>query len=159
MKRSYFKKKRSTVTPKEKANKAFSRYIRLRDAVRYCTEYGIDLSQFSRPEDAIGKCCTCGKVKSWIRMDNGHFKGRGIGGGSGTYFDERNCHLQCKTCNGFQGGAPEEYKEFMLERYGQGVIDDIYFKHHKPANFSDLAMKALERWAKDEYNKLVKMNF
>ena len=75
------------VTLKTKASNACSRYIRLRDALEYCYDHSIDISQFNRPEDIIGKCCTCGAVKSWVRMDAGHFKGRGIGGGSGVYFD------------------------------------------------------------------------
>ena len=84
------------MTLKEKASKAMSRYIRLRDALEYCDNYSIDITQFNRPEDIVGKCCTCGTVKSWSWMDAGHWLGRGIGGGSGTYFDERNVHLQCK---------------------------------------------------------------
>lgn len=149
-------KKKSKTTPKTKADKAFSRYIRLRDAIDYCLSHRVNLSSFSRPEDVIGKCCTCGVVKSWIGMDNGHYKGRGIGGGSGTYFDERNCHLQCKRCNAFGGGAPDEYREFVIEKYGQVVLEELNTKHRMPANFSDLAMKALEVWAKEQYNNLVK---
>ncbi|MCK5611536.1 recombination protein NinG [Candidatus Pacearchaeota archaeon] len=149
-----YKKKRK-VTLKSKADKAFSRYIRLRDAIAYCQKMSIDLSQFTRPEDVIAKCCTCGVVKSWIRMDNGHYKGRGIGGGSGTYFDERNCNLQCKICNGFQGGAPAEYEDFLIEKYGDGIIQELELKHRMPADFSELAMKALELWAKEQYNDLV----
>jgi len=143
------------MTPKKKADKAFSRYIRLRDAIDYCLSHGIPLDQFVRPEDVIGKCCTCGTVKSWFRMDNGHFKGRGLGGGSGAYFDERNCQLQCKQCNAFKGGSPDEYEEFMIEKYGEEVVAEIRLKHRMPADFSDFAMKALEIWAKEEYNSLV----
>ncbi len=143
-------------TPKKKASTACSRYIRLRDALEYCKEHGIDLHQFSRPEDIIGKCCTCGTVKSWIRLDAGHYKGRGLGGSSGVYFDERNIRLQCKLCNGFKGGAPSEYREFMLEKYGQDVIDDIERKHRVPLNTKDMAMKAMEIFYKDKYKELLR---
>ena len=146
-------------TPKKKADTAWSRYIRLRDAIQYCLDHGISLHQFCRPEDIICKCCTCGNVKSWIRMDNGHYKGRGIGGGSGTYFDERNCHCQCKQCNAFKGGAPAEYEDFLIEKYGDGIIQELELKHHMPADHSQLAMKALEQWAKAEYKSLVKKHF
>ncbi len=143
---------------KKKASTAMSRYIRLRDALEYCKEHGIDLSQFNRPEDIIGKCCTCGKVKSWIRMDMGHWKGRGLGGGSGTYFDSRNCHLQCKRCNGFEGGRPTEYGEFILDKYGQDVFDELTLKHRIPLNSKDLAMKAMEIHYKQKYDELIKLN-
>jgi len=102
-----------------------SRYCRLRDALAYCRKNGIDLRQFARIEDIVGACCTCGKVLSWVYMDAGHFIGRGLGGRSGVYFDERNINLQCKPCNGFKQGSPLEYRDFMLKRYGQQVIDNL----------------------------------
>jgi len=142
---------------KKKANTWCSKYIRLRDALSYCKEYGIDTGQFIRPEDIIGRCCTCGTVKSWLRMDAGHFKGRGLGGGSGTYFDERNIHLQCKQCNAFRGGAPKEYLEFMLGKYGQEIVDEIELKHHTPLDSSDLAMLAMAQYYKEKYNELLKL--
>ena len=120
------------MTPKQKASAAFSRYIRLRGALEYCRGRGIDTGQFVRPEDIIGVCCTCGTVKAWIRMDAGHFKGRGSGGGSGTYFDERNVHLQCKRCNGFEGGRVQDYEKFIIVKYGQAVLDELNIKHHYP---------------------------
>lgn len=146
--------KRKT-TPKTKASTAFSRYIRLRDALKYCKEHNIDLSQFTRPEDIIGVCCTCGTVKSWIRMDAGHFIGRGIGGGSGVYFHESNVHLQCKPCNGFEGGRYKDYEKFIIKTYGQGVHDQLQRKHHIPGRMGTLELQVLEQYYKDEYKKLV----
>lgn len=152
--------KRKPKTPKKKASDAMSRYIRLRDAIDYCREHGIDLGQFTRPEDIIGQCCTCGAVKSWIRMDAGHYKGRGIGGGSGVYFDERNVNLQCKPCNGFKGGAPAEYQEFIIEKYGEAVLEELEIKHKLPTDFRDLAMVATERHYKIGYERLlIETNF
>ncbi len=142
-------------TPKSKASKAFSRYIRLRDALAYCEKMGIDTSQFTRPEDIIGTCCTCGTVKSWIRMDAGHFKGRGIGGGSGTYFDERNVHLQCKRCNGFEGGRVQDYEKFIIEKYGQLVLDELNLKHHIPGKAGSVELQILEQYYKEEYKRLL----
>jgi len=145
------------VTQKKKASAAMSRYIRLRDALLYCQKHGIDLRQFSRPEDIIGECCTCGAVKSWFRMDAGHYKSRGSGGMSGVYFDERNVHLQCKRCNGFEGGRPKEYREFMLKRYGQDVLDDIERKHRiikGGGGVNDMSMKAVEIFYKEKYKRL-----
>ena len=141
-------------SPKQKASTACSRYIRFRDALKYCRSMGIDLSQFNRPEDIIGSCVTCGKVKSWIRMDNGHFKGRGSGGGSGVYFDERNQHLQCKPCNGFESGRPDEYRHFIIEEYGQDVLDELNLKHRIPIDMGAFAMKAMEIMYKDKYEEL-----
>ncbi len=114
---------------KKKASDWMSRYCRLRDAIEYCRKHGVDITQFNRSEDLIVKCCSCGAVKSWVRMDGGHFIGRGIGGSSGVYFDERNNHAQCGSCNAFKQGAPKEYEEFMLLKYGQDTIDELRLKH------------------------------
>ena len=57
----------------------------------------------------------------------GHFIGRGLGGGSGVYFDERNVHAQCFQCNKFRQGAPHEYELFLIDKYGQKVVDELRF--------------------------------
>jgi hypothetical protein len=144
------------VTPKSKASKAMSRYIRLRDALSYCKEHGIDLSQFARPEDIIGQCCTCGGVKSWIRLDAGHWKGRGIGGGSGVYFDERNVDLQCKRCNGFLGGMVEAHEEYIAKKRGRDIVDEIARLHYGRIDMKSLAMQAMEIHYKEKYTELLK---
>ena len=90
-----------------------SKYIRLRDADR----------------DGYCRCCTCGIIRHWKKIDAGHFIGRGIGGMSGVYFDERNIHAQCKRCNGFLQGNHKAYEHFMLEKYGQTVIDELRWLH------------------------------
>lgn len=59
-------------------------------------------------------------------MDAGHYFSRGLGGGSGVYFDERNIHTQCKQCN-MTGGQIQKYTDFMLERYGQNTIDILRY--------------------------------
>ena len=114
-------------TPTKIADKWFSLYIRFRDALEFQKEVpDADIS--------FGRCCTCGKIGQWKYMDCGHFISRGRGGGSGVRWDERNAHLQCKPCNGgFYAGTntrtkvDEAYKQFMLEKYGQAVIDQLEF--------------------------------
>ena len=143
------------MTPKAKAWKACSKYCRLRDALAYCKERGINLHQFSRPEDIIGACCTCGAVKSWFLMDAGHFISRGAGGVSGVYFDERNVNLQCKRCNAFKQGAPEEYREFIGKKYGEDMVAILWRKHYIVPDMKDLALAATEVYYKDKYKELV----
>ena len=143
---------------KKKASTAMSRFIRLRDAIEYCKKHGIDMSQFNRPEDLPCKCCTCGVVRSWVDMDGGHFISRGHGGGSGVYYDERNEHCQCRKCNRFDGGSPYRYRDFMLEKYGQAVIDELRLKDKIPLNSRDLPMQAMAIFYKEKYDELIKEN-
>ena len=141
--------------PKQKAEtwKWCSKYIRLRDALDYCKRMGIDVKQFTRVEDLPVKCCTCREIKSWIRMDAGHFISRGQGGSSGVYFDERNINAQCKTCNAFKQGAGSAYHEFMLDRYNQGTIDQLHwFDKNQTYKYK---LEGLEIYFKQEYKKMV----
>lgn len=143
------------MTPKAKAWTQCSRYCRLRDALAYCKEHGINPHQFTRTEDIIGKCATCGLVKSWIWMDAGHYISRSRGGLSGVYFDARNINLQCKVCNSFKQGAAQEYREFIIKKYGENMPDELLRKHYILPDMKPLAMRATEQYYKDKYEELV----
>ena len=109
------------MTAKKKAWTWCSKYIRLRDAIEH---------QKNNPEEPFGnvKCCTCGRVTIWNKnTDAGHFISKSSRGGSGVYFDERNIHAQCKDCNGFNQGKPHEYEFFMVDKYGQDVVDMLRY--------------------------------
>jgi hypothetical protein len=104
-------------TAKQEAWYWCSLYIRLRDAIEYQNKY---------PEVDLGwvKCCTCTRIIHIKKnADAGHFIPKGRGGASGVYYDERNLNTQCKSCNGFFQGRYHEYELFMLDKYGQDVID------------------------------------
>lgn len=78
----------------------------------------------------LGRCYTCGRVVDVIHKgDSGHFKSRGSGGSSGLYFDERAIQLQCKACNGFEGGRPAEYRKALVNDYGEEVVQELELKH------------------------------
>lgn len=109
-----------------------SKYIRLRDAIAYCKEYGIDLGQFNDPKQIPVKCCTCSTTKSWKWMDAGHYHSRGLGGSSGVYWDERNIAAQCKQCNKWRQGAAQDFEIYLREKYGQEVLDELAIKHRIP---------------------------
>lgn len=79
--------------------KVFSEYIRLRDV----------------DESGYGSCITCGRIIHYSRGDCGHGIPRQH---KATKYDERNNALQCKRCNGFEGGKREVYKEQVNKRYG-----------------------------------------
>jgi hypothetical protein len=99
-----------------------AKYIKLRDAIE---DYPIshDLGWV--------RCRTCGKwlVTKSKNAQAGHYKSRGTGGSSGIYWDERGLAIQCYQCNCFRQGAPKEFEEYLLKKYGQLVIDDLEFKH------------------------------
>lgn len=79
--------------------KEFSLYIRLRDS----------------DENGYCKCFTCNRKGKYTSFDCGHGIPRQH---KSTKFHEQNNHAQCKSCNGFEGGKREVYKEEVEKRYG-----------------------------------------
>lgn len=103
-------------TPKTKsdwlreADMWFSRFIRLRDA------------RGPSFETSFGSCVTCGKVLFISDLENGHWIRRE---NWGTRFDERNCSIQCKTCNYYRGGREKEHEEFIAHKYGKDMPEKL----------------------------------
>lgn len=95
------KKKLSVSYLKKEADEIFSVYIRQRDK---------------------GVCVTCGAVKEWRYMQNGHYVPRG---NNSTRYDEQNCNCQCVGCNVFKKGAMDEYALFLVRKYGAGILEKL----------------------------------
>lgn len=91
-------KKIGLKSAKEKAWKAFSRYIRQ----KYADEGG------------TVQCCTCGSLHYWKEVDAGHYISRVY---LATFLDEMNVHPQCKRCNA-QEGEKDDYRKFLVRTYG-----------------------------------------
>ena len=118
---------------------AMSRYIRLRDCLR------------TTGTAEEGVCCTCGAVKEFSNLDAGHF----VPGRSGeAMWDERNCHGQCTKCNRYHAGLLLEYRDFMVERYGEEVIAELRLKAKIPTFYSPQDLREIEKEFKKKYNEL-----
>lgn len=115
--------------------KAFSEYIRLRDA----DEFG------------ICKCFTCGRIRHWRQVDCGHGIGRQH---KATKFDEKNNHAQCKGCNGFEGGRMDIYKQRVDERYGAGTWDALEVKSRMTCKRGKFEIDTMTEYYKQEVKKL-----
>jgi hypothetical protein len=94
---------------KQKADKWFSLYIRLRDA---------DSNGFVR-------CCTSGKIMYWKDADAGHYISRRF---EAVRYDERNCHAQSKQENRFHNGNQLVHQRYIEERYGKGTAEELFTK-------------------------------
>ena len=84
--------------------KWFSYFIRIRD---------VDICGY-------GECFTCKRLIRWNQGDCGHGVGRQHWG---TKYNEKNNHLQCKKCNGFEEGRKDLYAIEMDKKYGKGTWD------------------------------------
>ena len=114
----------------------YSLYIRLRD-----TDF-----------KGIGKCFTCPRLIFIKNGDCGHGHGRQH---KGTKYNEQNNHLQCGSCNGFEGGMREVYKIEMDRRYGPGTWDKMELASKKVTKLGKVECDFLIAYYKKEIEKLL----
>lgn len=88
----------------KRAEKAFNAYIRFRDEGDPCISCGT----YDAPEWHAGHMYTV-KARPDIR------------------YHEDNVHLQCPSCNTFQGGLVGEYKKRVVSKIGQERMDALVY--------------------------------
>lgn len=99
---------------------AYSEYIRLRDA----------------DDNGYITCCTGGGNVFWKYADCGHYIDRGH---MATRYHEKNTHAQSKDWNQFKNKETmlEAYEEFLINRYGPEIIDDLETLKHNTLKISE----------------------
>jgi len=124
-KRKPAKKKRTPhKLAKDKAWTAFSRYIRLRDAIR------------TTGSTESCACVTCGAVKPTFGKGCIH-AGHWLGGRKGkNLFEEHACAGQCAGCNLWASGNQTKYEAFMVEHYGHEEMDRIVLQANTPYTYT-----------------------
>lgn len=75
--------------------------------------------------DAGKPCCTCGNTNPNTKMNAGHYHAVSRGGADRRRFNLLNIHAQCEYCNTYRNGAPKEYAEFILKKYGKETLDKL----------------------------------
>lgn len=113
-------------------------------------------SQFIRNRDCKngkGVCISCGTNITPQNSDCGHFIARRH---IGTRYDERNCNAQCVECNRFRGGNPEGYRLGLIEKYGQGVIQELEQKKNIVSKLTISELNELKTYFQRELNEAKK---
>lgn len=119
----------------KRADAAFSRYIRLRDA----------------DSEGMVRCVTCGARRHWREVDAGHFITRAK---QSTRYDEKNVHAQCKGCNRFQGGKPLEHERAIERKYGSGTAHRLKAKAFQTCRRSAADFAFLESLYKQKVSEI-----
>lgn len=128
------KKKKGVQYWKGKAWKEFSKWVRLRDAL-WTTGTTTDLI-----------CCSCDKVYPAFGKgcaQAGHFV---PGRSHALLFREIGVHGQCYNCNQTLKGNWVNYEKFMLNEYGQEIVD-----LEKAAKYTNVKYSATD--LEEIYNK------
>ena len=105
---------------KKAAWDAFSKMIRIRDALR------------TTGTTTHAACCTCDRVYPVERLQGGHFL---PGRHNAILFDEHNVHAQCHGCNMFKQGNSIKYFRFMQRTYGDAEIERLERLDHQSRQF------------------------
>lgn len=84
-------------------------------------------------------------------MHAGHFYASTF---TAVRWDERNVNGQCVACNVFLHGNLLNYRNGMIAKYGQKVVDDLEAIHNKPIKLDRFD---LERMI-EEYKTKLKCN-
>jgi hypothetical protein len=137
----YYKIKQSNDPKKATAWKNFSKYIKLRDAIK------------TTGNILYAKCITCGEVKLIEDMDAGH----GIPGRMNSIlFNEDLVNAQCRQCNRGGGGELQMYKKVLIERYGQDKWDYWQSTKNTPVQYTPFDYEQIVRTYREKVNKLRK---
>ena len=108
-------KAKKVKTPKKKA-KTRSYYVKKLDSI---------YSQYIRLKDSrngMAECVTCGEVKPWKDMQNGHYMSRAY---QATRWLDMNCNVQCVACNVFKKGNYTEYAMYMINLHGPDGVEQL----------------------------------
>lgn len=108
------------------------------------------MSEWTRRNEADSNgnctCISCGRYGPYKEFDAGHFIHAGHGGKQNPVsYDPRNVHAQCSHCNRQPGAKHRHpgtttirYTRYMVNRYGDGVIDQLeaikrqpWFRHQE----------------------------
>lgn len=116
----------------------FSRFIRLRDALK------------TTGDVRFVKCITCGDTRQTLEVDAGHFYSCTH---SSIRFDEHNVHAQCKKCNmPPNSGEQYKYSQVLTQIYGKEEVERLGNERHKIRKFTKQELEGLI----EEYQRKVK---
>lgn len=129
------RKTKSLSSVKKRADRVFSELVR-RSAIN---EFGWIF------------CVTCDTPNSLENMDAGHFVSRKF---NATKYDKRNVHPQCRVCNRWEEGKKYEYGKFLVEKYGEGIIDELNQLAHSKKRFTIEELEEMIKGWKKELKEL-----
>lgn len=129
-------KRKSLKTLKKEAWNAFSKFIRQRDM----------------SDDGYIYCVTCGTPKEFGSTDAGHWLSRGW---SATLFEETNVYGQCKPCNGFKGGRPDDMERHIAKIHGAEEVERLRELKHQICKRTASDYEEIIKKYKKKYEELL----
>lgn len=140
------------IRPSKCKKKAVKAKIARKRAVKNAKNRAIDAFQMWVRYRDNWTCVVCGKhvdpemPGAKNEMHAGHYISRKY---KSLLLDPQNVHAQCKDCNGRQNwvGMDPRYTKYMVNRYGEGILDYLFKKQHEIEKISHLEWERLaEFW-------------
>lgn len=126
----------SRSTLMDKADRAFSLFIRTRDSQEY--------------EGKFFRCISCGRVLSIDQADCGHYVNRQH---MSLRFSEMNCHAQCRKCNRFMEGNIQDYRKELIKKLGEVKVLLLEATKNVDNKISNFELELLAKHYKKEVKK------
>lgn len=123
---------------KEKLDRVFSQYIRLRDMIGNTRTF---------------QCISCGKIKPINQADCGHYINRQH---MATRFSEMNCNAQCRSCNRFDEGNMMGYRRGLVVKYGEARVCLLESKKYEMRKYTETEYLILIKHYQGEVKRLLK---
>lgn len=100
-------------------------------------------------------CISCGQHCE--RMEAGHYKAVGAGGGSPARFHPDNIHLQCHPCNHFNGGGNHYgYRPNLVKKIGEERVRAVEQLHAGSAKWDRQSLEEQRAWFAAEARRIRK---
>ena len=121
---------------KEKLDRVFSQFIRLRDMMK----------------GGVFKCISCGRILPIEQADCGHYINRQH---MSTRFSEINCNAQCRSCNRFDEGNMSGYRAGLVAKYGEARVCLLESQKYEVRKYTDFEYDVLIKHYKAEVKRLM----
>ena len=131
-------KPKSTATLIAELDTVFSLWIRYRDTDSF----------------GYGNCITCGRRIYYKDGDCGHGVVRHH---IATRFDERNCALQCRECNRFEGGKQEVFAQAVDKKHGPGTWATLQTLSRSTFKLTRPEIEEMVQYYKDKVQSIKKI--
>lgn len=133
-KREKYKPSRAALT--DKADRAFSLFIRTRDSQPY--------------QGHAFRCISCNRILPIEQADCGHYVNRAH---MSLRFSELNCNAQCRHCNRFREGNLQDYRKGLIEKIGEQKVLLLEATKHVTNKISNFELEVLAKHYTEETRK------
>ena len=93
------------------------------------------------------RCMACNQIKLLDQFNASHYHSRRY---MSIRWDEKNVHGCCIRCNKWLAGNIPEYTKGLIEKYGEGIIQELEIKKMQIRKYSTFELQILIKHYEDK---------